>query len=652
MSVRNLHREHRPQTQNQHQENRRNKQQQLKSTAPPSNQPYWNTNTWSDTINEHRKNAIYNDIMNGTFDISKYLGHVPEGHCIYHGCVHVGGIEQCSAMQKIYQKASLRGVQNTRIAIQISNMKPPVRTPQQHQTTFTQQPRTILRNPLPAAATTPRANPSAHFASVQEPLQEISIDNMLDDPGPSQIPDNTTQANNTNLSNNNSSSDYSKTLYYCDNSSITLSTTEQQSPNRTRLLVDSGASHTMINNINLFQTLHTMPSATHVTLADGSSKSPILGHGTVSGLLSGGTPITIENCLYVPGLSDSLLSTKSCSRLQGYSVLTESARTLITTPKHVFFSDDSDSDPLIFFYITPHTIYANRTASSRVTNVLLPHPWTTSNETIPTDPTQTPEMTDKEKEALIKQLPSLPSWFKSNTKVTFKMKKDDVFHQGVLTRVSPYQWTLTYRISNRKVNKITIQTEDLKTLHDSKRLLFGHRNLITKEPQDMSPSSESSTSPAPAIINPSLRVHDKPISSLPKEVSFTIDQPQRNFGFRNISSILPYLKDTSQHNFSISTTDSEPILDIGKHSTVEKSKRNVTPIDLPYKFGDVVYMDVLYGVGTAYAGTQYALYIVNITSRYKSIYPLQNLGEDILTQLKQFTQDFGLIPKRFISDCN
>lgn len=63
-------------------------------------------------------------------------------------------------------------------------------------------------------------------------------------------------------------------------------------------------------------------------------------------------------------------------------------------------------------------------------------------------------------------------------------------------------------------------------------------------------------------------------------------------------------------------------------------------------------MDILYGAGTAHGGTKYAFYLVDRATRYKSIYPLTNLGEDVLTQLKQYCADMNIIPTKFISDCD
>ena len=63
-------------------------------------------------------------------------------------------------------------------------------------------------------------------------------------------------------------------------------------------------------------------------------------------------------------------------------------------------------------------------------------------------------------------------------------------------------------------------------------------------------------------------------------------------------------------------------------------------------------MDVLYGACVAHGGTKYALCIVDQTTRYKSIYPLTNLGHDVLTQLKQYCADMRMVPIKFISDCD
>lgn len=142
------------------------------------------------------------------------------------------------------------------------------------------------------------------------------------------------------------------------------------------------------------------------------------------------------------------------------------------------------------------------------------------------------------------------------------------------------------------------------------------------------------------------------ISSRAKETSYTFDQLRRSFGFRNISKILPIIKATCKNNFHISTLDEEPIQDLGVTATVDKSKRNTTPIPLPEQFGDVIHMDIVFGSKSAINGIKYGLFLVDRATRYKTILPLKNLTTDILFQLQKFCQELGFVPKHFISDCD
>ena len=59
------------------------KQNQPKHATQDDNK--WKGSTWSNSVNGHRKQAIYQDIMNGAFHVNKYTSSVPEGHCVYHG---------------------------------------------------------------------------------------------------------------------------------------------------------------------------------------------------------------------------------------------------------------------------------------------------------------------------------------------------------------------------------------------------------------------------------------------------------------------------------------------------------------------------------------------------------------------------------------
>ena len=221
-----------------------------------------------------------------------------------------------------------------------------------------------------------------------------------------------------------------------------------------------------------------------------------------------------------------------------------------------------------------------------------------------------------------------------------------IVHRGVLTQKSLHRWSLILRKSKRQVQILDFSTQDTSDLHDNGKLLPGHQDLLSN---DLQPPEVETDSP---IHEPPLRTHDIPISSLPKDVSFTLDQLQRRLGFRNISNIIKQLQETSKPNFSISSKDLEPIIDLGVTSTVDKSKRQTTPVTLPTQFGDVVHMDILYGSATAHGQIKYALYLVDRATRYKAIYPLKDLSNDILPAIQQYCNELQLIPKQFICDCD
>ena len=103
--------------------------------------------------------------------------------------------------------------------------------------------------------------------------------------------------------------------------------------------------------------------------------------------------------------------------------------------------------------------------------------------------------------------------------------------------------------------------------------------------------------------------------------------------------MLAQLQETSQPNFSISSKDSKLIVDLGQVATVDKFKRDTVPLDLPTSFGEVVHLDILFGAGVAHGGTKYTLYPVDRATRYKMIYPLTNLGDDMFQQLQNFCND-------------
>ena len=434
------------------------------------------------------------------------------------------------------------------------------------------------------------------------------------------------------------------------------------------MLIDSGASHTMVTNKNLLADFQPWTDSHFVTLADGHTKTPIIGQGTLHATSSNGSIISIPNCLYVPALSKSLLATKAFSLLPHHSISTIDGTTTINFPSFSLTTDDSYHEPLI--YIKLYEIPSQHSASHLTrdqehtlptppTNSLDPHP-----ELISTDTITTNSQTDTQKEnpmhtdnsqiipedihnTLNKMdiSPTIPTWLRAKLKVSFK-DNNGVIHRGVLSQTSLHRWTLILRKSKRQVHTLKFSTQEISDLHDKARILPGHQQLLSNDTQPQE------SEPDLLLPKPPLPTHDIPISSIPNDVSFTTDQLQRRFGFRNIHNILTRIKETSMPNFSISSHDNEPIIDLGNTATVDKSKRNTTPITLPQHFGQVVHMDILYGSSTAHGQIKYALYFIDRTTRYKAIYPLKDLSKDIFPAIKQFCSDFQQIPSQFICDCD
>ena len=146
-----------------------------------------------------------------------------------------------------------------------------------------------------------------------------------------------------------------------------------------------------------------------------------------------------------------------------------------------------------------------------------------------------------------------------------------------------------------------------------------------------------------------MRTVDKPVTNAHNSVSFTIDQLRRGISFRNISSIINELKQTAT-NFTISTMDKEPIIDIGEASTIDRPKSNKQALTLPKSPGDIVHADILFGSGTAIGGAKYALFLVDRATRHKYIYPIRSLKQDITPTLQKFFLDLGRTPKLFRTD--
>ena len=229
---------------------------------------------------------------------------------------------------------------------------------------------------------------------------------------------------------------------------------------------------------------------------------------------------------------------------------------------------------------------------------------------------------------LSKLIPKL----KLDQKITIKLPNKDKFEKGTLTPSEDH-----YLFKNDST-QIKLNDPELLDLYTSNNLLFGHSHLITKSNQSR-PQSKS----------PPLRTVDKPLATSDTSTSYTIDQLKRNFGFRNIQSILNEMK-TTIDNLHVSTSDKEPITDLGEVTTINKPKRNTNPLNLPEKFGDLIHMDILFGSGTSIGGYRYALFLVDRATRSKFVYPIRSLKNDILNTIKTFCSDIQMVPKAFKTD--
>lgn len=168
-------------------------------------------------------------------------------------------------------------------------------------------------------------------------------------------------------------------------------------------------------------------------------------------------------------------------------------------------------------------------------------------------------------------------------------------------------------------------------------MLRGHGHLI-RSLQSLSSQPKSSLTDTD-VSKPPIPTEHKPLSSWPSQVSYTPDQPKKNFGFRNIETILPQIQQTCQSNFFLSVKDKEKVLDLGEVATIHRSKRNTTALPLPQSFGDIMHIDIIYGTITAIEGYKYALFIVDRATRSRFILPMKVLKTDVLPIFQKFCQN-------------
>jgi hypothetical protein len=94
----------------------------------------------------------------------------------------------------------------------------------------------------------------------------------------------------------------------------------------------------------------------------------------------------------------------------------------------------------------------------------------------------------------------------------------------------------------------------------------------------------------------------------------------------------------------------DAILNHGDFATLRKSARNTTPVPRPTYFGEVMHIDIVFGIEVAIGDVHYALLFSDRYSRMNYVYPLHNLTSDIPKQLQTFFAHLGFTPTRLISD--
>ena len=435
LDIRNLHRDHKGQD---------------RTTPQPQSQPQQQRNSSNPTPSsitpevQARRDAVYNAIMAGSFDLCSFLRDTPPGQCVYHFGAHPGGTSACTAIRKLFTRAAERGVHNIPLDTQLSQSycqptRPSPRPSPRPQATPAPpaQPQRVQQLQQPAQ------QPAAHITRAETPaasLQEISVDE-LHSTVDSLLQDDFA----SNISSNNHSSSQS-IPYSCSLTSVSINYCDSNyNESHTKLLIDSGATHTLITNKSLFTSLQQWsdPSA-QVTLADGATQTPILGSGTISAFVHSGHRITLHNCLYVPSLSTSLLSTKDFSRTKGHSVHTKLAKTIISFPFVSLYSDDSADSKLIhinLFHYNPlrSQVSANTTESSPPQQS--PH-HVTPEVPNPQDPDSLPSPPPPP--------PTIPPhWLKPKLAVTYR-DKQGISHRGVLSQLSAHKHSLIIKKSRRQ----------------------------------------------------------------------------------------------------------------------------------------------------------------------------------------------------------
>ena len=664
-----------------------------------------------------RQHRIRLAIESGTYKESNFTSEVKPNCCIWHNTNHISSM--CWVLRNLLRKHNptappptvptsvnpLPPSSTTVVSRLTANSRPnplpnappsqqQYRYPQSNATDTTQL--THQQHWYPKTNTTaPTQQPQAHIAKGSSPTPcsaTTAADSVpsshLTFPDVVEINTQLSNLDDYDLNNKNDPNPYSFFSLLANNNLPSTPNPILPPPTPQRFILDSGAYPSMMYDNQFFTTLTPISSSPNnvVTLADGNTKAPILGIGTVR-FKTFNKVIELHDVLYVPSLHFHLYSIKSHISYQKCFIFGKNHRIKLGFAHFAVNSLTSNNDfylPIIPTTDPPHfsTIHCpqlsnpDHTAIARLLqrpSKLIPHPLpinlshplpsespeliSTTDPHLPLDDTSQSPQTHSKLHPTQKSPPTsfssqpppprhstLPTWIDHNTKVIVKLPSMPSFQRGTIYHQNEFYYFQPIS-SNRKY---TLSYDDLLTLHQQNLILKGHNHHITKPP----PSPKSLPQHIHSVNSTSvpLRTEDEPLSSWPKHRSFTYDQLRTAFGFRNINKILPMLKQTSQPTFSLSSTDTEPIIDLGSVATIKTPSRNTTPLSLPPKFGDLFHCDIVYGSETAYEGIRYALIMVDRATCYKVIYPLTNLTDDISNALERFYSTFRMFPKILRSD--
>ena len=280
-----------------------------------------------DQIDRDRKRRIHEAIAAGTFKISDFQSEVRPGHCVFHDLTHTRTGDSNMACTRLKELLSTKPEQKPNPS---NNPNTPTPTAQKQAPVAKQ---TTIQSP---SHTTPIHSQQADSDSTVKQNEALN-----------QAIDTLTEFGEAV---NNQSTKSTNSIYSCITcKSVTI---QHNYAINTNIVIDPGAFPMMFQSKQFFTDLQPWnhPTNTHVTLADGVTKAPIQGIGTIRALLNQSHTIELHNVLYVPSLTSNLFSVKEFVRYNGTLTLAENNSFTIAFPTFIIIVPIQDE---ITLSITP-----------------------------------------------------------------------------------------------------------------------------------------------------------------------------------------------------------------------------------------------------------------------------------------------------------